>query len=61
MDTNKIPTTVLNDLHKRGLKDKDIALMSPEEAFEHFCEWNGILNFAPSLIKAIDGLRAAKT
>lgn len=59
MDITKIPANVLNDLRKRGHDDKDIAAMTPESAFGEFCAWNGLRDYGPSLINALDGLRAA--
>lgn len=33
--------------------------MSVEEAFESFCSWHGIINYAPMLISALDSIKKA--
>lgn len=33
--------------------------MTPEDAFGEYCMWNGLIGYGPSLIAALDGLRAA--
>lgn len=59
MKIQMIPSNVLEALVKRGHGDADIEAMTAEEAFGEYCMWNGLIGYGPSLIKALDGLRAA--
>ena len=59
MNIKKIPDDVLEDLQQRGHSNKEIAAMTPEEAFGEYCMWNGLIGYGPSLIRALDKLRAA--
>ena len=60
LDLSKIPADVLRDIRLRDTAtDEDIQGMTAEEAFTEYCMWNGIIGYAPSLIRALDGLRAA--
>ena len=34
--------------------------MKPEELFTHWLEWQGIVGWAPSIIRNLDSIRAAK-
>jgi hypothetical protein len=49
----------LADLRKQGHLDTDIAAMTAEDAFGEYCTWNGLIDYGPILINALDGLRSA--
>jgi hypothetical protein len=59
LDLNKIPEHILSDLRSRGLSESEIEVLSPEQAFSEYCEWNGLRGWAPSIILTIDSLREA--
>lgn len=42
-------SVVLLALQKRGHSEKEIAGMSPKEAFIEYCEWNGLLGWGEKL------------
>ncbi len=69
LDTTKLAPDVLRDVafnmgYEEG-KDLDPFLfemgqLSPEDAFEKYCEWNGLLGFSNQLLNALDNLREAE-
>lgn len=68
LNLNKIPTSILADLRCRFSDseqkhdtsgDDQIARLTPEKAFHHYCSWHGIINFSDELREALDSLRAA--
>lgn len=61
LDFDKIPERVIDDLSERGWSDSDIEKMSPEQAFSEFCNWNGLINWGPSLWGVVKDLEKAET
>lgn len=59
IDISKVEPSVLSALRKRSQTDQTISGLSPEEAFEQYCEWHGIIRWADTLVKVLDNLRAA--
>lgn len=66
INVDKLPPDVLSAISANMGAEADtaqtrkvISLMTPEEAFQRYCTWNGLLAWAPTLIKALDGIRAA--
>jgi hypothetical protein len=70
LDLSKIPVHILADLRCRlsdsgeesdTSGDDRIARLTPEEAFNEYCEWNGLVGgYGKVLIKSLDTLRAAE-
>jgi len=42
MDIDKLPEHIISDLEKRGHTVDDIKEMTPEFAFDEFCQWNAL-------------------
>jgi hypothetical protein len=59
LDVNEISATTLDVLKNRGHTLEQIEGMSPERAFNEYCEWH-LPGWGPTLRKTIDELRAAK-
>jgi len=60
IDIAKINPQILADIRARGRCDAAIAVMSPAELFQEWCEWNGIIGFAYTILDTVDNLRAAE-
>lgn len=68
VDLDKIPSHVLECIRQNlgadGPEDESfdeqIGKMSAERLFGRFCEWNGLIDYGPTLIAALDILRAAE-
>lgn len=69
LDLSKLSSYLLADLRARlspsSLEDDTtaddlIAALTPERAFHHWCEYNGLINQSDDLIRTIDSLRAAE-
>jgi hypothetical protein len=56
INVNKLNEDVLDDLEERQVVIQDL---SAREAFEEYCEWNGIIGYATSLTQALDNIREA--
>ena len=41
--------------------DAKIAQMTPEQAFGYWCNWKGLVGWGDTLIRVLDGLRAASS
>ena len=58
LDVLKIHPRVMRDLRKRGLTEDEISEMTPEQAFNAFCQFNGISgNWGHMLATILDSLR----
>ena len=55
---NQLPRQVLADIHARGHSDDAIERMSPEEIFEEYCQWNGLINWSGTLWEVVTALKA---
>jgi hypothetical protein len=60
LNLNKMDDRVLDALRNRGHSDEQIQKMSPEDVFDEFCQWEGLLGWGPTLREALDDLRANK-
>lgn len=61
LDVLKIHPRVMRDLRARGLSEDEIAEMSPEEAFNAFCQFNGISGrWGHTLATVLDSLRLSR-
>ena len=49
INLDQLPKGIKTDLNERGFSDGEIAIMSASEAFEGWCEWHGIINWARRL------------
>lgn len=49
MDMNKLPPGVREALRKRGREEAEVAIMTPREVFEDYCNWNGLINWSDTL------------
>lgn len=58
LDVNKLPPAVRSALRERGHSDQVIAIMSPREAFDEYCMWNGIVNWGDTLWENAKALMA---
>ena len=65
LNPDYLPDFVLNDIiQQTGYPDNkagysQIAKISPQEAFQHFLEWHGILGYDQLIFKAVEGIQAA--
>lgn len=70
LDTSKLPDETkyaiaraagLMDMYKAVGVDElaEIAQMTPEEAFKHWCNWKGFGGWGEAFINTLDTLRAA--
>lgn len=53
MQLNKIPGNVLKACRERGHTDEAIKLLTPQEAFSEFCEWEGLVGWAATLWETV--------
>lgn len=61
LDLEKIPERIMERLKNRGNTDEDIRDMSPREAFNENCVWQGLLgNYGYSLWSDVEALKAAE-
>ena len=60
VEISLIPDRVLDAARNRGLSDETIESMTPEQLFEEYLSWLGILGHSDDFIKALDALRYAK-
>lgn len=61
LDVLKVHPRVMRDLRKRGLSEDEIAAMTPEQAFNEFCGYNGFGgNWGHTLASILDSLRASR-
>lgn len=60
MDINKLPPGVRSALRERGVKDAVVAIMTPREVFEEYCNWNGIINWSDTLWDTMQALVQAQ-
>jgi len=59
LDITKLPRSMLDDLHARGLTDDRIAFSTVEEAFREWCEWNGFIKWSDTILRMIRALDGA--
>jgi len=59
MDNNKIHSDIKDCLRERGHTDQDIGAMSPDEAFDEYCEWNGLIKWGSDLRRVMKNLSEA--
>jgi hypothetical protein len=60
VELSLIPDRVLDAARNRGLSDETIASQTPEELFDVYLSWLGIVGHSKDFIKALDSLRYAK-
>jgi len=60
MDMNKLPPGMREALRERGRKEAEVAIMTPREIFEDFCNWNGIINWSDTLWDTATALMSAQ-
>jgi hypothetical protein len=63
LDINEIPDNVLSDImeNRETELESDVEQFSPQEAFDYFLTWNGIMGYTGMILEAVDGLEAAGT
>lgn len=61
IDVSKIDTDVIKALYNRGKSDYDIIHMTWDEVFDEYCEWHGIINWAPTLRRVMANAKNAQT
>lgn len=61
LDLEKIPDSIMERLRGRRHSDDDIRAMTPQEAFNESCVWQGLLGrYGYSLWDDVDALKAAE-
>lgn len=60
MDMNKLPPGVREALRKRGREEAEVAIMTPREVFEDYCNWNGLINWSDTLWNTMEALVQAQ-
>lgn len=53
-----VPESVLQDLREAGYPDEKIERMSPREAFDAYCTWNGLINWGDTLWSVASAFKA---
>lgn len=48
---------VVEALKERGLDDTQIESMSADDLFAEYCNWHGLIHWAPTLISALDSIK----
>jgi hypothetical protein len=59
MNIAKIDPAVVEALRKCGHEETEIEKMTPEFAFNEYCEWHGLIRWGDTLIRTLDSLRAS--
>lgn len=59
MKLNKLDSSTLSALRKRGHPDAMIETFSAELAFDEWCEWNALRGFGPTLRRVMKECKAA--
>jgi hypothetical protein len=60
LDLTKIPNRVLNDVRQRGYDDAEMAAMSVAEFFSEYCNWHGLIGWAPDLLSVVRAADSAE-
>ena len=60
IDLANIDPDVLDALRHRGHGENGIARMSPDEAFDEFCMWHGLVGWGPTLRRVMRNLAQAR-
>ncbi len=55
----RMPTAIVCAMKAFAIRGEQIAAMEPEEAFEHYCHWHGLIGYSQSLISAFVSLKIA--
>lgn len=53
MNVDKLHPDVLEALHGRGHTEESIRLMAPTTVFSEYCEWNGMIEWADTLLRVL--------
>lgn len=61
MKTEILTDDVMNSLLSRGWSEEEIAKLSPEEAFDEYCEWHGLRGWGQTLRRALSNIQSANT
>lgn len=59
MNPDKLSQDLLEALTERGYTEETIKTLSPEEAFEEYCNWNGLINWGTRLKNAMTNIEQA--
>ncbi len=59
LDPKLLTDDMRDALTGRGHTIEKIAAMSPELAFEEYCDWHGLIGWGSTLIEVLDAARAA--
>lgn len=60
INLNEVAPTILKDLRERGHSDDQIKNMNWDEAFDEYCEWNGLVRWGPELRQVMAQLKNAQ-
>lgn len=60
INLNEVAPTILKDLRARGHTDEQIQKMNWNEAFDEYCEWNGLVNWGSQLREVMKQLKNAQ-
>ena len=58
---NQYVGRLITALQKRGYTDEEIARMGPDQRFDEFCEWHGLLHWGPTLRAIMETARGDLT
>ena len=58
-DNQKLPDYIVSALRSRDWADEEIDDMSPDKAFDEFCEWHGLIGWGLTLRGTLNHLRRA--
>lgn len=60
-DISKVPLSVREALENRGFSDLQILAMNPQQMFNEYCQWHGLINWGNALWYIVVELRAAES
>lgn len=55
LNIKKLPSEVVDALRNRHHTDGEIEKLTPEEAFDEYCMWHGLIDWGPTLRRLIEG------
>lgn len=60
LQPDKLPPSILEALEGRGHLSEQIKNLSPEEAFDEYCNWKGLVFWGPRLRRVLETLKQAE-
>jgi len=61
VDIKKLPRDVVHALKQRRHTEFQIEALTPEQIFDEYCQWHGLLGWGETLRGVLDSARKAAT